>query len=87
MNRLSLVHIADDTQPAAFYELAAARYIGLCRPYFRQLIMSGVIPYRQHLGRKRRIYLRADLDAYLCSLKKRTMTIRENPLKALKEAK
>jgi excisionase family DNA binding protein len=84
---LALMDIEHRARPAAFHELAAARYVGLCRPYFRDLVMSGAIPYRQHLGRPTRIYLKADLDAYLMSLEKRIMPSRENPLVALKEAK
>lgn len=84
---LALMEIAENAIQAAFHEKAAAHYLGLCRPYFREIVRAGVIPYRQHIGRRTRIYLRSDLDAYLLSLEKRTMSARENPLKApLKEA-
>lgn len=75
-------------QPAAFHELAAARYIGTNRTGFRELMMAGRIPYTMHANGKTRIYLRADLDDYLNSLPKSTMPPRENsPLRALKGAK
>ncbi len=66
-------------QPAAMHELAAAKYIGTNRTYFRQLVERGVIPFTVHLVGKARLYLRSDLDAYLCSLKKRSMASCENP--------
>jgi hypothetical protein len=78
---------AGDPQPAAFHELAAAKYLGMNRTSFRELLMSGVIPYTCHLNGKTRIYLRSDLDNYLASLEKRKMQSRENPLVALKGAK
>jgi hypothetical protein len=86
---LKLVDIrqTNDPQPAAFHELAAAKYLGMNRTSFRELLMAGIIPYTTHLNGKTRIYLRADLDAYLVSLEKRTMCSRENPLVALKGAK
>lgn len=74
-------------QPAAFHELAAAKYLGMNRTSFRVLVFSGVIPYSEHLNGRTRIYLRSDLDAYLETLPRRRMGQRENPsLVALKGA-
>jgi hypothetical protein len=77
---LALVPIADKhgAAPAAMHELAAARYLGMNKTAFRELIMGGVIPYSVHLNGKRRIYLKVDLDAYLDNLTKRRMAPREN---------
>jgi len=80
MSRLQLVPVHDevtDPQPAAFHEMAAAKYIGMHRTAFRELLLSGLIPYAEHANGKTRIYLRADLDKYLRNLKWRTMTPRE----------
>ena len=87
MSRLALVPIHDrvaDPQPAAFYELAAAKYAGLSRPAFRELVQAGLIPYAEHANGKKRIYLRSDIDAYLGSLKWRKMVPREVSPVALK---
>jgi excisionase family DNA binding protein len=67
---LALVDIKQtkDPQPAAFHELAAAKYLGMNRTSFRELVRAGVIPYARHLNGKARIYLREDLDAYLSGL-------------------
>jgi excisionase family DNA binding protein len=73
-------------QPAAFRELEAAKYIGSNRTDFRRLVDQGAIPYTAHVGHRSRIYLREDLDAYLRSLPRRTMPVRENSLVALKGA-
>ena len=71
-------------QPQAFKELDASRYIGTNRTYFREIVAAGKIPFTEHFGKKTRLYLREDLDAYLHGLKKRTMGTRENPLIAVK---
>lgn len=83
---LTLVDVKQvkDEQPAAFHELAAAKYLGMRRSSFRELVMSGIIPYTYHLNGKTRIYLRSDLDAYLDSLEKCRMVPRENSRVALK---
>jgi hypothetical protein len=71
--------------PAAMHELAAARYLGMNRTSFRELVFSGLIPHTTHVNGKPRIYLRVDLDHYLESLPRRTMEPRENsPILALK---
>jgi hypothetical protein len=54
--------------PAVMYEAEAARYIMLGIHDFRKLVAEGVIPCRTHPGRVRKIYLKADLDAYLFGL-------------------
>jgi excisionase family DNA binding protein len=84
---LALIQIHNNAFPAAFHELAAAKYLGMCRSYFRELVKAGLIPFTSHAGRSTRIYLRTDLDAYLLNLEKHTMGGRENPLMALKGAK
>ncbi len=83
---LTLIDIRQvkDPQPAAFHESAAARYLGMNRTSFRQLLKLGVIPFAMHANGKTRIFLRDDLDAYLSKLDKRTMCPRENPLVAVK---
>ncbi|MDR0843036.1 MAG: helix-turn-helix domain-containing protein, partial [Acidobacteriota bacterium] len=66
MTRLTLVPVHDVTssQPAAFHELAAAKYLGMSRTTFRSVVRAGLIPYAEHVGGKARIYLRSGLDAY-----------------------
>ncbi len=54
--------------PAVLYEVAAAKYIKIAIEDFRTLVNQGLIPFRTHPGRSRRIYLKADLDAYLKNL-------------------
>jgi hypothetical protein len=68
--KLALIPTADDRHatPAAMHELASARYVGMNRTAFRDLVFTGVIPYTVHMNGKRRIYLKADLDAYLEAL-------------------
>ena len=51
--------------PAVMYEVTAAKYVMLGIREFRRLVDEGAIIYRNHPGRKRRIYLKADLDDYL----------------------
>ena len=75
-----------ESQPAAFHELAAAKYVGMNSYYFRRLVLSGLIPFSEHVNGKRRIYLRSDLDDYLASLNWRRMPGRENSQAALKGA-
>ena len=74
-----------DPQPAAFYEAAAAEYVRMCRTKFRELVKDGLIPFAYHVHGKTRIYLRADLDAYLESLNWRKMVPREVSPVALRE--
>jgi excisionase family DNA binding protein len=78
--RLALVPISDErsAMPAAMHELAAARYLGMNRTAFRELLMAGLIPYSRHVNGRRRIFLRADLDAYLENLSWNRMVPREN---------
>lgn len=59
---------SDDLQPAAMHELAAAKYLGMSRTAFRELVFGGLIPFAEHVNGKARIYLRAHLDYYLRSL-------------------
>ncbi len=54
--------------PAVFWEVAAAKYVKLGIQEFRELVNQGAIPFRNHQGRRRRIYLKEDLDAYLRNL-------------------
>jgi len=88
MTKLALVPMhkrIPDHQPAAFHELAAAKYVGMNRTTFRQkLLFSGLIPYAEHVGGQKRIFLRSDLDDYLHSLKWRKMPPREVSPVALK---
>ena len=80
MTRLELVPVHDkvpDPQPAAFHEGAAAKYVGMCRTMFRDIVRDGLIPYAYHANGQTRIYLRSDLDAYLESLNWRKMVPRE----------
>ena len=83
MKKLALVQISDKrhSNPAAFHELAASRYVGMSRPTFRKLLFKGVFPYSFHMDGKTRIYLRSDLDVYLESLPRTRMQPCENPLK------
>jgi excisionase family DNA binding protein len=70
-NNLALVSIADKphlSMPGAFYEREAAQYINTNVHYFRQLVKGGAISWTMHLGRKRKIFLRDDLDTYLQTL-------------------
>jgi len=90
MTKLALVPVHDripDPQPAAFKELAAAKYVGLSRAYFRKLVFSGLIPFAKHVDGKTRIFLRADLDSYLDGLQWSKMDTREVSLVALKGVK
>ena len=88
--RLALLPVVDNIKtlvPAAMHENAAAKYLGMNRTSFRQLVFAGIIPYTKHINGKRRIYLRSDLDCYLESLQRSTMVGRENsPIAALKGA-
>jgi hypothetical protein len=54
--------------PAVMYESEAAKYIMLGIHDFRRFVVAGTIPSRTHPGRKRKIYLKADLDIYLLGL-------------------
>ena len=66
-----------DIQPAIFHELAAAKYVGMCRTKFRELVKAGLIPYAEHANGVIRIYRRSDLDAYKDSLNWRKMEPRK----------
>lgn len=73
--------------PAAMHEHAAAKYVGMNRTSFRDLVFDGIIPFTKHLNGKTRIYLKTDLDRYLESLPKSKMVERENsPVAALEGA-
>jgi len=66
-----LLPATSDLQPlttAVLYEVAAAKYIKIAIEDFREFVNQGMIPFRTHPGRSRRIYLKADLDAYLRNL-------------------
>jgi excisionase family DNA binding protein len=79
---LALVPVLDrliPLTPAVFYEREAALYIKLNIHAFRELVRSDEIPCYTHVGRKRRIYLKADLDEYLRRLPRVTMTAVEDP--------
>ena len=70
-SKLLLMPATTDLQPltpAVLYEVAAAKYIKIAIEDFRELVNQGLIPFRTHPGRSRRIYLKADLDAYLKNL-------------------
>jgi hypothetical protein len=54
--------------PAVLYEVAAAKYLKIAIEDFREFVNQGLIPFRTHPGRSRRIYLKADLDIYLKNL-------------------
>ncbi len=54
--------------PAVLYEVAAAKYVKIAIEDFREFANRGVIPFRTHPGRSRRIYLKEDLDKYLRNL-------------------
>ena len=54
--------------PAVMYETMAAKYVMLGIHDFRKLVDEGIIIYRTHPGRSRRIYLKTDLDDYLNNL-------------------
>ena len=73
-----------DYEPAAFHEAAAAKYVGMCRTMFREIVKEGLIPFAEHVNGQTRIYLRYDLDAYLKSLNWRKMELREVSPVALK---
>lgn len=81
MNKLTLMPLVDRLTvltPAVMYESAAAKYIMLGIHEFRVLVDQGVIPFRRHPGRTRRIYLKADLDSYLSELPRGRMTNSED---------
>lgn len=71
LQKLVLMPVADNLAPippAVMYEVTAAKYLMLGIHDFRMLVNAGVIVCRNHPGRKRRIYLKSDLDDYLRSL-------------------
>jgi hypothetical protein len=73
MGKLILMPVVDGLaplSPAAMYESVAAKYVKLAIHDFRRLVNEGIIPYRTHKGRCRRIYLKADLDGFLNTLPK-----------------
>ena len=87
MAKLALIPIhsrISEPQPAAFHELAAAKYVGMCRSKFREIVRDGLVSYAEHANGQTRIYLRSDLDTYLESLNWRKMTPREVSPVALK---
>ena len=87
MTKLALVPVHGkiaDPQPAAFHEMAAARYVGMCRSKFREIVREGLVSYAEHANGQARIYLRSDLDTYLHSLNWRKMSQREVSPVALK---
>jgi len=54
--------------PVLMKERAAARYLNICVPRFRELVKAGHIPARRHKGGLLKIYLREDLDLYARAL-------------------
>ncbi len=77
MSKLVLMPLADRPEritQAVMYETAAAKYVMLGIHDFRKLVEEGVIPFRRHLGRTRRIYLKSDLDSYLSRLPRGKIT-------------
>jgi hypothetical protein len=87
-SRMILMPATSDLQPlttAVLYEVAAAKYIKIAIEDFREFVNQGLIPFRKHPGRSRRIYLKADLDAYLRNLpiglptNRRNMEVGEDP--------
>lgn len=87
-SRMILMPATSDIQPlttAVLYEVAAAKYIKIAIEEFREFVNRGLIPFRTHPGRSRRIYLKADLDAYLKNLPigqpatRRNMAVGEDP--------
>lgn len=75
---LKIADLKSSAAPVIFRELAAARYLGVCRSTFRRIVDAGLIPWSRHAVGKTRIYRRSDLDVYLDSLKWRKMEAREN---------
>jgi hypothetical protein len=72
MSNLMLVSMVDkieEVQPAAMYEREAAHYLKLSVNDLRAFAKSGLVVARRHPNRSRCIYLKADLDRYLESLK------------------
>ena len=81
MQKLTLMPVTEDLaplRPAVMYEAAAAKYVMLGIHEFRKLVGQGIIPFRRHPGRTRRIYLRSDLDAYLSRLPRGIMPASED---------
>ena len=62
---MPFVNQLSPVSPAVMYEVTAAKYLMLGIHEFRKLVDEGAIICRNHPGRKRRIYLKADLDDYL----------------------
>jgi excisionase family DNA binding protein len=84
---LVLVDVKENATPTLLKESAAAKYLGICKPYFMEQVEAGRIPFVSLPGRNTRLYDRDDLDSFRKSLKKTTMGARENPpLVALKGA-
>jgi hypothetical protein len=71
VEKMALMPVVDSFAPitqAVMYEKTAAKYIMLGIHDFRKMVDGGMIPFRTHPGRNRRIYLKSDLDEYLRSL-------------------
>ncbi len=66
---VSMVNEIGEVQPAAMYEREAARYLKPSVNDLRIFAKTGLIVVRRHPNRSRRIYIKADLDRYLQSLK------------------
>ena len=74
--KLVLMPVFDKLAPvtqAVMYEVPAAKYVMFGIRDFRKLVHEGVIICRNHPGRTRRIYLKADLDDYLRNLTQSNM--------------
>jgi len=82
MSNLALVTmktVAPGIPVLAMYENEAAKSIRLNRTNFRKLVDRGLIPYTFHADGKRRIYLLADIHAYLNGREKFTMIHGNSP--------
>jgi hypothetical protein len=88
VTRLALIPVhGSEAMPAAFHELAAAKYIGTNRTHFRDLVLRGDIPYIVHQYGKTRLYLKSDLDDYLLSRPKHKITGGRKPADDSQEKK
>jgi len=70
--RLALVPIFSSIappEPLLLYETTAAKLLKISIHQFRQLVRDGVVPFRLHSGRSKRLYLLEDLRVYARNLK------------------
>ena len=83
MSKLTLMPVIEELAPltpAVMYEVTAAKYVMLGIRDFRKLVESGIIHFRTHPGRTRRIHIKppflGDL-VYLSRLPRSTMPVGE----------